>query len=133
MDRAQLRQEIIQHQQNRIWLENLLHPIIRQLMAQKVSALTGPYCIVQIPLLVGQASNPLIQRILLVDAQQADQLQRVQKRDQLDLTSIQSMIDLQPSRAALLAAADDVIVNDGSLDDLQKQVMMLHQQYLTMI
>lgn len=133
LDRAQLRQEMIQHEQSRIWLENLLHPIIRQLMAQKISTLTAPYCIVQIPLLVDRAPNPFIHRILLVDAKQTEQLQRVQKRDQLTLPTIQSIIDFQPSRAALLAKADDVIVNNGSLDDVQKQVLALHQQYLVMI
>jgi len=131
LDRTQLRQTIIQHQPSRIWLENLLHPIIRQLMAEKITTVTAPYCIVQIPLLVDRAPNPLIQKILLVDTEPAEQLRRVQNRDQLDCASIQAMMNLQPSRAALLAAADDVIVNNSSLEDLEKQVFHLHDQYLS--
>lgn len=131
LDREKLRQEIFKQKDSRLWLENLLHPIIRQLMAAELNKYTtAPYCIVQIPLLVGRDPNPLIHQILLVDTDQTYQLQRVQKRDQLDASTIQSIIDVQPSRAALLAAADEVITNNGSLENLQKQVFVLHQRYL---
>lgn len=130
LNREKLRQEIFKQKSSRLWVENLLHPIIRQLMATELNKLSAPYCMVQIPLLAGRHPNPLIQRVLLVDAEQTNQLQRVQQRDQLDQETIQSIIDVQPDRQALLAAADDIIKNNGSLQDLQKQVLALHQHYL---
>ena len=130
MGRGKLRKEIFRNAQDRLWLEGLLHPIIRELMAEQLKKLKAPYCIVQIPLLVDRAPNSLIQRILLVDTDKAIQLQRTKQRDQLDALTIQSIIDAQPTRAALLDAADDVIINSGSLKDLKKQVLALHEQYL---
>jgi dephospho-CoA kinase len=129
LDRKQLREKIFASKQERQWLENLLHPIIRQLMAKRLATIEAKYCIVQIPLLVNQEANPLIQRILLVDSDQILQQQRVQKRDQLEPKMIQAIIASQANREELLDAADDRISNNGSLDDLKQQVLTLHQKY----
>ena len=132
LNRQKLRAIIFQDEKDRLWLEGLLHPIIRQLMAEQMAKIDAPYCIVQIPLLVGRTPNPAIQEILLVDTEPTFQYQRVQARDQLDQAEIQLIIDTQPSRTTLLAAADEVIVNNGSLADLKKQVLALHQKYLNL-
>lgn len=130
LDRKQLRLKIFSDARQRIWLENLLHPIIRNLMAEKLHALNAPYSLVQIPLLVEREPNPLIQRILLVDTSAQIQEQRVQLRDHLDNKTIEAIMATQAQRDALLRAADDVIVNDSSLDDLKEQVLKLNQNYL---
>ena len=129
LDRQQLREKIFASLKERQWLENLLHPIIRQLMAKQLATLDAKYCLVQIPLLVNREPNPLIHRILVVDVDPTLQQQRVQERDQLDANTIQEIINSQAKREDLLEAADDCISNNGSLEDLKQQVFALHQRY----
>lgn len=146
MDRGVLRDIIFTHPNERKWLEELLHPRIlleiqhqlSQLMPNrefakntKSSTKHYPYCMIVIPLLIEAVqSDFFVDRILVVDTSVENQIQRVQARDAISQTLIQKMMDAQVGRSERLKAADDVIHNEGNLEQLQEQVFRLHKQYV---
>jgi len=131
LDRAQLRQTIFQNPDKKRLLESILHPLIRQEMMRQIAALTTPYCIAVIPLLVESGQMEFADRILVVDATESSQLARVSQRDNQTENEIAAIIASQASRDARLAVANDVIHNSSTLDELKQQVAALHQKYLT--
>lgn len=132
IDRQKLRQWISQDKPLRKWLEGQLHPLVRQRMKKWVENTSSPYCILVIPLLVENLPNPLIDRILLVDADPEQQKQRAMMRDQLNAQQITAMMQAQASRQQRLDCADDVIDNQADFQQLAAQIAMLHQQYLVL-
>ena len=131
LNRAQLRQTIFQNPDKKRLLESILHPLIRKEMMHQIAALTSPYCIVVIPLLVESGQMEFADRILVVDATEAAQLNRVSQRDNQAENEIAAIVASQASRDARLAVANDVIHNNSTLDELKQQVVTLHQKYLT--
>lgn len=129
LNRTALRNIIFEHAHERAWLENLLHPIIRQRIEQHINLISAPYCIICIPLLFETESYPFIDRILVIDSSEQSQIERVANRDQLDKTRIASILQTQATREQRLKGADDVILNDGPLSDLDAQVEKLHTFY----
>lgn len=132
LDRAKLRHIVFQDKQEKVWLEKLLHPLIRQTVAETIARLDAPYCIVVIPLLVETLPNPLIQRILVVDTPEPLQISRTMQRDGASSDAVKAIIASQAPRKERLEKADDIITNDNGLSQLQQQVEKLHQQYLRM-
>lgn len=130
LNRSALRKIIFADDKNRRWLENLLHPLIRQEMERLISSATSPYCIAVIPLLLETKPNPLIDRILVVDASEEQQIARAYNRDNVSRDDIAAIIKTQVSREHRIKAAHDVITNTGSLEELAHQVEKLHQLYL---
>jgi dephospho-CoA kinase len=130
LNRPALKKIIFKDDSQRIWLEELLHPLIREEMKRQVDAATSPYCIVVIPLLLETKPNPLIQRILVVDTHVESQIQRTQLRDNSTEEEVKAIINTQVNRTQRLTAAHDVIENNGTLNDLKTQVENLHQFYL---
>jgi dephospho-CoA kinase len=130
LDRAALRAIVFSDTAARQDLEAMLHPLIREEMRRQVVTLDGPYCILAIPLLIETRQSDLVERILVIDADEALQYQRLRQRDHLDDTSIRSIIQSQASRAQRLAAADDVVTNNGTVAELQAQLQRCHQHYL---
>jgi dephospho-CoA kinase len=130
LDRRALRQLIFNDPGARQDLEALLHPLIRSAMERSAEAAVGPYFVMAIPLLVESASRDRVDRILVVDVDEALQLQRVQARDGGSLDQARAILASQASRAARLAAADDVLLNTGTVTDLRQAVDRLHAKYL---
>lgn len=130
LDRHKLRDIIFQNPQEREWLEQLLHPLIRKKTQERINASQAPYCVAVIPLLVESKSNPMINRILVIDAPEDLQISRTMQRDHLSREQILAIMQSQASREQRLAAADDVIYNDQELSDLKMQVLDLHKKYL---
>lgn len=133
LDRGRLREFIFQHPQEKQWLENLLHPLIRIEMLEQINAASSPYCIVVIPLLIENHPHPLIQRILVVDAPETMQIQRTVSRDQISPTLAKQIIAAQASREERLKVADDVIDNTTDLASLAHAVEQLHEKYLSLV
>jgi dephospho-CoA kinase len=130
LDRRALRDLIFTDPALRKVLEAILHPLIRADMAQRAAAAVGPYIIMSIPLLVeGGDARDRVDRILVIDVDEALQLQRVMARDGSSSEQAQAMVASQASRAARLAAADDVLVNAGSVIELRQAVDELHRRY----
>ncbi len=130
LNRTKLRQIIFQNAEKKAQLESILHPLIRQEVARQISALIAPYCIVAIPLLIENNQQGIANRTLVVDTPESAQLARVTLRDNQTENEVSAIISAQASRDERLAAADEVIHNDGSLAELKQQVAVLHQKYL---
>lgn len=133
MDRDAMRKHVFSDPAAKQALEKLLHPMIRAEADRRIAGSTGPYVIYVVPLLIesgGQRDR--VQRILVVDAPEELQVERVRTRSGLSDKEIRSIIAQQAARQARLAAADDVIENSGSLDALRKQVAALDARYRKM-
>jgi dephospho-CoA kinase len=131
LDRPRMRQRIYAEPGARARLEAILHPLIRSACAERIQSATGRYVIYMVPLLVesGRARSQ-VHRIVVVDCREATQIERVMARDGLDREAVLKIIAAQAPRSARLAAADDVIDNDGEARGLEPQVAALHQRYL---
>jgi len=130
LNRRMLRTFIFSDTKQRLWLEKLLHPLIRIAVKQKVKSAQSPYCIVIIPLLFETKPNPIINRILVVDTTEEQQLERIQLRDQVTLDEAKAILQSQVTRKYRLANAHDIIYNNGSIDDLNCEIDKLHHVYL---
>lgn len=130
LDRKALREIVFTQPDEKHWLNNLLHPRIREAMVTQAKAAKSPYCIIEIPLLVENKLQHLVNRILVVDCQEKQQLTRSQNRDQAQETQIKSIMDSQCTREERLSHADDIIDNSGDLEKLKSRVQQLHQGYL---
>lgn len=132
LNRAALRDIIFTNPHEREWLERLLHPQILSEMQTTIHTLQAPYCLAVIPLLLETDAVNFVNRILVVDIPEATQLERASKRDNAPKENIKAIINTQINRNDSLARADDIINNAGTTDELAKQVIALHQQYLQM-
>jgi dephospho-CoA kinase len=130
--RDRLRSIVFSDPERRKWLEKLLHPLILEEMLSRANRTGGPYCILCIPLLVETDQSSAIDRVLVVDAPEALQIQRVMERDHLTTDEIKAIMHAQASREDRLEAADDVIMNASDMTKLAEQVNALHQKYLAL-
>lgn len=129
INRKKLRDIIFNNVDEKKWLENVLHPLIRQTMQQEINNTRAPYCICVIPLLAKSKGIDFIDRVLVIDAPVDLQRARVKARDRTTTDQIQKIMNAQANRHARIAMADDVLTNDGDLASLKKKVSKLHQLY----
>lgn len=132
LDRAAMRRQVFVDEAARRRLEAIIHPRVRARLQAICRAASGAYAIAAIPLLAeggGREAYPWLDRILVVDVPAAVQEARLMARDGSDATLAQRMIAAQATREQRLAVADDVIVNDGSLQALQAHVEALDRLY----
>lgn len=130
LDRAALRQRVFSSPEDKAWLEQLLHPLIRDEIAQQMMQSISPYTLLVSPLLVESKQNLICDRVLLVDIPEALQIERTMQRDDNHAEQVKRIMQNQADRATRLAAADDVIENIHDFDYLEQRVDTLHQQYL---
>ncbi len=132
LDRAAMRERVFSDAEARRRLEAILHPMIghqTELAAQ--AAADAPYRVFVVPLLVESGRwTERVDRVLVVDCPEALQLERVMQRNRLSAAQVEAIMAAQASRAQRLAAADDVIVNDGTLSQVEAAVARLHGVYL---
>lgn len=133
LNREKLREIIFSNHQKRLWLEQLLHPLIRARMQEQVKISTSTYCILVIPLLLEKGKAIKVDRILVVDVSESLQKERLAKRDHLNEAQANNILKAQLTRSERLIHADDVIVNDGDLYNLELQVKALHEKYLQLV
>jgi dephospho-CoA kinase len=133
LNRAAMRAQIFGDPIRRRQLEAILHPLIRAHMEQQAKGVAAPYVIMAIPLLIESGSpRQRVDRILVVDADERAQLRRLLERDGGSEDQARAILGSQTGRDSRLAAADDVLVNDGSVPDLRQAVDRLHQRYLAL-
>lgn len=130
LDRSQLREIIFNNDHERLWLNNLLHPIIHKITQKQIAKQTAPYVIWVVPLLIENNLHQLADRVLMVDVPETLQMERLIYRDKISESLAKRMIRTQVTLAERLSYADDIIVNNGNLASLSEQVNKLHQQYL---
>ena len=124
-----LRELVFQQPNERKWLEQLLHPLIRQEIEQCICTCSSIYCILEIPLLFESETRIKANRILVVDLPESVQISRTIARDHVSHDAVQSIISTQVSRATRLAQADDIIDNQHSLSELEQTVKQLDITY----
>jgi len=130
LDRRKLRDLVFRDDKRRKALERILHPRIRRIAEERAAAAGGPYQLIVVPLLAESPMRSSMDRILVVDCRVETQLERLQRRDAESEAQARRMIAAQASREERLAIADDVIDNDGSLEETERQVENLHRKYL---
>lgn len=128
LNRSALRQIIFSDIVKRQQLEAILHPRIQAEMLRQSATLTAPYCIFVIPLLLEAGQQYLVERILVIDCDEAIRRQRLKRRDQMSDTEIDRAFAAQANREQRLAAADEIIIN-SNLDQLRVQVLQTHHRY----
>ena len=130
IDRAKLREEVFHDNKKRKILESITHPLVRDLMVQKISSSTSPYSIIMVPLIFETHSAKNYDRVLVIDCDVEIQLARAMARDENSADLIQKIIDSQCSRSERLSIANDVIPNNHSIEDLKKRSLAMHNFYL---
>ncbi|SFW11435.1 dephospho-CoA kinase [Nitrosovibrio sp. Nv17] len=133
LDRARMRNLVFSDEAARHRLEAILHPLILDQLARQVAAFSAPYGIVVVPLLFETGHyRDMIQRTVVVDCSEREQIARTISRTGLDRQAVLAVVATQMSRQERLQRADDVIANDGGMTCLTRQVHALHRRYLAL-
>ncbi|WED22350.1 dephospho-CoA kinase [Vibrio sp. JC009] len=132
LDRSKLREIIFSRPEEKEWLNNLLHPMIRQKMNESLSAIKSPYALLVIPLMVENQLQSMADRILVIDVSPETQIQRTVMRDNVADDQAKAILASQADRQQRLAIADDIILNEDDEQDLLAQITTLHNKYLSL-
>lgn len=132
INRDRLRRQVFDDPQQRQRLETILHPRVRTEIENQVQHLVAPYGVIVIPLLIEANQRDLVDRVLVVDADEDVQLRRVAARSDLTDSEIRKIMATQIDRDVRLRFADDVISNNGDLADLEARVAEVHARYLSL-
>ncbi len=133
IDRKKLREIVFGQPEKLQQLEKITHPRIISSMRAQVRQSTSPYCILCIPLLFEKNLREEVDRVLVVDLPTEVQKERVAARDGINIEQVEAIMSHQLERKQRLSLANDVITNNGSVSDLQPQVMDLHEKYLSLV
>ncbi|MGB1299359.1 MAG: dephospho-CoA kinase [Psychrobium sp.] len=129
LDRAALRNIIFNDESEKQWLNNLLHPLIRQTITSKLNECRSPYCMLVAPLLLENNMQGMVNSVLVVDVDVDTQISRTMARDGSSLEQTQAIIASQIDREQRLKSADYVIKNTGMINKLTNDVKKLHHEY----
>ena len=132
LNRRQLRTIIFDDDTERQWLENLLHPLIREQIIVEFTEARSAYVALVSPLLLETDQHQLVDRILVVDVPEQVQIARTMNRDDMNEAQTRKIISSQMPREERLKRADDVIDNSGTLSQLHQSLEQLHQIYLNL-
>lgn len=133
LNRAAMRRLSFSDPLQRQRLEGILHPLIREesLTNCRRAERSSPYVLLVVPLLIESgAYRDHVNRILVVDCDETRQIERVMARSGLSENEVRAIMAVQANRLTRLAAADDVVDNDGPCVELHARVSELHQRYL---
>ena len=130
INRAFLRQEVFDDEKKKKLLESIIHPLVRDLMIEKIAASQSPYSIIMVPLIFETNSMNNYNRILVIDCDPIVQLERAMLRDKNSKIQIQKIIDSQCSREERISIANDIIPNNDSLENLRIRSIAMHKFYL---
>ncbi len=132
LDRTALRNIVFGDPESRKLLESILHPEIRRRMNETASRTQSPYCLFSIPLLIETDQHTSYDRILVVEASEDRRRSWIQARSDLTQNEITAILSAQVSDEQRRHAADDLLMNDGGIDDLHARIERLHQTYLAL-
>lgn len=129
LDRAALRARIFADDTEKQWLNQLMHPLIRQRLLLQLQGCTSAYALLIAPLLLENQLQSYTDRVLVVDIPPELQLSRTIQRDQVPEQQVQTILNSQMSRSQRLSLADDVLLNTVQLSQLKPQIEQLHARY----
>ena len=131
LDRPKMRSLVFEDSAALKTLEAITHPLIHAETARQADLAHqsgASYLVFMVPLLVESGYWPqVIDHLVVVDCPSELQIARVMQRSNLDRSEIKQIILKQALREDRLAAADTILLNDGSLDKLIPQIDTLHQ------
>lgn len=130
LNRAKLREEVFTNPSSKQWLEDLVHPWVKQQTLLELSQATSSYIILVSPLLIESGQLNLVKRLLVVDLKQEQQIERTVIRDASNKELVAKIIEQQLARTKRLSFADDIIDNSKDLPYMMQQVNKLHTKYL---
>ena len=133
IDRDLLRKTIFNDSNKKNKLENIIHPQVRSGIEEFIKSSKSDYCIVVVPLIYETRSSSYYDRILVIDCDEEIQINRSAIRDNTENKEIKKIISKQASREERLSIADDVILNNRTLDSLKEEVIKLHKKYIKML
>jgi len=133
LDRRKMRQAIFSSPELKARLEALLHPLIAEEVLRRMDHVTAPYCLLVIPLYTESRSYRWVDRVLVVDVGEEQQIERVMSRDHIDREQAEAILNAQASRQERLALADDIIENSGTLNELESKIDALHKKYSSLV
>ena len=133
LDRNNLREIIATDPVERKWLESVTHPKIGEQITKEISESTSVYTLFVAPLLLETNSQEMCSRVVVVDVPKDVQIRRTAKRDKVSPNQVEQMVAAQMEREKRLEKADDVLLNSGTIEDLEKQVEELHNKYIQMV
>jgi len=133
INKTYLRQKIFANLSLKKTLENIIHPIVGQNISILISLSKSPYQIIEVPLIYETGSQDNYDRILVVDCDESLQVKRASSRDSVNQASIKNILLNQASRHERLSIADDVIINNADIEQLEIEVNKLHEFYLNLL
>ena len=133
LDRNNLREIIATDPEERKWLESVTHPKIGEQITKEISESTSVYTLFVAPLLLETNSQEMCSRVVVVDVPKDVQIRRTAKSDKVSPNQVEQMVAAQMEREKRLEKADDVLLNSGTIEDLEKQVEELHKKYIQMV
>lgn len=133
IDRDLLRKTIFNDSNKKNKLENIIHPQVRSGIEEFIKTSKSDYCIVVVPLIYETKSSSYYDRILVIDCDEEIQINRSAIRDNTENKEIKKIISKQASREERLSIADDVILNNRTLDSLKEEVIKLHKKYIKLL
>ena len=130
INRTVLRKIVFSKPEEKIFLERQTVPAIIQDLMKTIQRSSSEYVMLVLSTGIGRTS--LMDRLLVVDAKKDTQIERVMERDMNSKEEVEAIISSQPSREDRLTEYDDLILNEGSIANLERQVMPLHKKYLNL-
>lgn len=134
LDRSKMRELIFGNAAEKKRLESILHPLILARTKQQAASITdAPYTLIVVPLLFesGRYADWL-DHVVAVDCPEEAQIARTVQRSKLDKAAVTAIMAQQLGRSERLQQANEIIHNDGGLDDLRNQVARLHTRLCSM-
>ena len=131
LNRAKLREIIFNSDSEKLWLESLLHPAIAEQIKDELNASKSPYTILVSPLLLETNQRDFCDKVLVVDVPIEIQMERTTKRDGVSKDQVKSIIKSQINRDERLQLADEIIINEGTIEDLEMIVRELHEKLIS--
>ncbi len=122
LNRQKLGQIIFRSQDERLWLEQQIHPCVRDYFVEAINELTGQTVVLVIPLLFEAGMTDLVTEIWVVRCSEYQQLERLMQRSQLTMEQSQARIKSQMSIVEKCDRADVVLDNSSTPEALLKQV-----------
>tara|TARA_Y100001935_G_scaffold253154_1_gene258628 strand:- start:10511 stop:11107 length:597 start_codon:yes stop_codon:yes gene_type:complete len=126
LDREKLREIAFKNEEDKKWLEELMHPLIREKILVAFGNVNSKWAIYSAPL---WGPKNKFDRVLVVDAPENLQIERIANRDKSTKKIAQSIIKTQINRKERISYSDDLIINDGSIKDFHKKLDFYFRLY----
>lgn len=130
LDRRMLRDIIFKKKNERLWLESITHPPIRQRLMSQLANATSKYVLLVHPLLFETGQNHVCRLTISIDTDKETQIKRIIARDTLNERQAKQIIDTQLSNSKRLKQADFIVKNNSNMIDVHAKVLVLHTRIL---